>query len=181
MVKFNYLLHRVFKLPEETAIWSGLSINLTTQVCLNENVESLEKKEWKSVVLHNSKPSYTVQLPDLVNQLFNLWTFKLKLIDINNIKDINSFGDLVFSSDPKIICSKEEREKYFQMVYLFKIQSCATLQTTVNLNRNILNERKEFEIGIQKFEYANVTFYLKKAMALISKEVKFMYFWILKR
>ena len=55
----------------------------------------------------------------------------------NYTNNFSNYGDLVFSSDPINICSQEKRDENKIYFRLFEPLSCATLQTTVNLNKKI--------------------------------------------
>ena len=140
-----------------------------------------ENKTWKSVVLRNNINKYILQPPNNGNKLTNLWKLEVSFnggLLRKNSKDFSSYGDLILSSHPIQICSQEKIQKNIHYVIIYTLISCATLQTTVNLNTQLVTKCKTLEVGFQKFENAKILFYPKVSKCLLSNESRLIHNWI---
>ena len=156
--------------------WSGLSPNLTKQICVDKNFQISEENIWKSVQPGNDESFYLMQPPVKGTILSNLWTLKISFKDsMIFTRDISNYGNLTFSSTPlQTICNQNKLEKQGALVKLF-MKSCSTLKATINPNKKLLSKQKEFEIGLQKFEDPKVISY--PDMKLFFDGMKLFYMW----
>ena len=65
------------KSSNEIVIWSGLSTNMTRNICLEESMKDLKNKTWKSIVLRNNINKYTLQPPNSENKHSHLWKLEV--------------------------------------------------------------------------------------------------------
>ena len=84
----------------------------------------------------------------------------LSLVDGTNFtRNVSNYGNLTFISNTlQKLCNQKQRQEHAILVKMFEI-NCGTLKTTINLNKKLLNKRKEFEIGLQKFENPKMLFF----------------------
>ena len=143
-------------------------MNHIKTICWNKKLS----KKWKSFALYVDCKSYTLQLPNMVAKYPSLWKLKISF-EYKNGNGVIDYGKLVFWSNPIKMCSLENILRYYH-----GIAHCSTLVTTVNLSTNLLNRRKECEIGFTKFINATILFYPHDSLKLISHGGHLLYTWI---
>ena len=103
---FSWLSSIIFhincsKYVQDTINWSGLSPNLTKQICVDKNFQTSGMNIWKSIQPNNNESFYIMQPPVKGTILSNLWTLKISFLGtIIFTKSISNYGNLVFSSNP---------------------------------------------------------------------------------
>ena len=161
------------KSSNETVYWSGLNKNLTRKVYLEEDTKSK-----KSVVLRNNINKYILQPPNNINLDSNFWKMQVSFYGEllrNCSKDFSTYGVLVFSSDPIKICNKKWNTK---MQYKHLLKSCATFQTTINLNTKLFTKVNIYQVMFKKFENVKFIYYPNISIKLLTPETRLIYNWI---
>ena len=74
------------------------------------------------------------------------------------------------------ICRQEKIVKY--EIIFEDMQSCATFETTVNLNTKLFTKTNIFQVGFQRFEHSSIIYYPNVSIKVLTPETRLIYNWI---